>query len=117
MTKSQKQDANSVATIGSFDGVHRGHRCLLEQVRGIADKQGLKAMAVTFALSPKSVLGGSDMARLNSMEERVALLTQAGMDEVALLDVPMDSTIMYAMAMNWASRWYVARPAWRMARR
>ena len=96
MTKSQKQDANSVATIGSFDGVHRGHRCLLEQVRGIADKQGLKAMAVTFRLSPKSVLGGSDMTRLNSMEERVALLNQAGMDEVAVLDFTHEMAAMTA---------------------
>ena len=77
---------NCVATIGSFDGVHRGHRCLLKQVRKIADERNLKAMAVTFALSPKRVLGGSDMALLNSMEERQALLYQAGMDEVAVLD-------------------------------
>ena len=85
-----------VATIGSFDGVHRGHLCLLKQVRKIADERGLKAMAVTFALSPKSVLGGSDMARLNSMEERVALLTQAGMDEVALLDFTHEMAAMTA---------------------
>ena len=85
-----------VATIGSFDGVHRGHQCLLKQVREIADERGLKAMAVTFALSPKSVLGGSDMARLNSMEERVALLTQAGMDEVALLNFTHEMAAMTA---------------------
>ena len=85
-----------VATIGSFDGVHRGHLCLLKQVRKIADERGLKAMAVTFSLSPKSVLGGSDMARLNSMEERVALLTQAGMDEVALLDFTHEMAAMTA---------------------
>ena len=93
---SGKQPVHCVATIGSFDGVHRGHRCLLEQVRGIADERGLKAMAVTFALSPKSVLGGGDMARLNSMEERVALLTQAGMDEVALLDFTHEMAAMTA---------------------
>ena len=85
-----------VATIGSFDGVHRGHQCLLKQVREIADERGLKAMAVTFALSPKSVLGGSDMARLNSMEERVALLTQAGMDEVELLNFTHEMAAMTA---------------------
>ena len=93
---SGKQPVHYVATIGSFDGVHRGHRCLLEQVRGIADKQGLKAMAVTFRLSPKSVLGGSDMTRLNSMEERVALLNQAGMDEVAVLDFTHEMAAMTA---------------------
>lgn len=75
----------AVATIGSFDGVHRGHRCLLNQVRGIADERGLKAVAVTFALSPRKVLGGSDMAPLNGVEERVKLLREVGMDDVCVL--------------------------------
>lgn len=75
----------AVATIGSFDGVHRGHRCLLNQVRGIADERGLKAVVVTFALSPRKVLGGSDMAPLNGVEERVKLLREVGMDDVCVL--------------------------------
>ena len=76
---------NCVATIGSFDGVHRGHQCLLSQVRGIADERGLNAVAVTFARSPRKVLGGSDMAPLNSIEERLMLLREMGMDDVCVL--------------------------------
>ena len=41
-------NVNCVATIGSFDGVHRGHQCLLSQVRQIADERKLNAMAITF---------------------------------------------------------------------
>ena len=77
---------NCVATIGSFDGVHRGHQCLLGQVRKIADERMLKAMAITFATSPKKVLGATGIPQLTSIEERVALLRQAGMDEVSVLD-------------------------------
>ena len=77
---------NCVATIGSFDGVHRGHQCLLGQVRKIADERMLKAMAITFATSPKKVLGAPGIPQLTSIEERVALLRQAGMDEVSVLD-------------------------------
>lgn len=76
----------AVATIGSFDGVHRGHRCLLRQVRGIADERALKAVAITFGTSPKSVLGKGDCPKLSTADERVLLLRQAGMDEVAVLD-------------------------------
>ncbi len=75
-----------VATIGSFDGVHRGHQCLLRQVRHIADERGLRSMAVTFATSPKRVLGAIEEPQLNTMEERTTLLRQSGMDEVAVLD-------------------------------
>ena len=76
----------AVATIGSFDGVHRGHQCLLEQVRHIADERGMKAVAITFGTSPKRVLGRGDASVLSTTEERTALLHQAGMDEVAMLD-------------------------------
>lgn len=75
-----------VATIGSFDGVHRGHQCLLRQVRHIADERGLGAMAITFGTSPKRVLGMVDAPQLNSIDERTTLLRQSGMDEVTLLD-------------------------------
>ena len=75
-----------VATIGSFDGVHRGHQCLLRQVRHIADERGMNAVAITFGTSPKKVLGMAGVPQLTSTEERIALLRQAGMDEVAVLD-------------------------------
>ena len=77
---------NCVATIGSFDGVHRGHQCLLGQVRCIANERGLKAMAITFGTSPKRVLGMTDAAQLTTTKERTTLLRQQGMDEVAMLD-------------------------------
>ncbi len=76
----------SIATIGSFDGVHRGHQSLLRQVRHIADERGLRAMAVTFATSPKRVLGAVEEPQLSTTEDRTTLLRQSGMDEVALLD-------------------------------
>ena len=77
---------NCVATIGSFDGVHRGHQCLLSQVRHIADERGLRAMAITFGTSPRSVLGRGDCPQLTTADERATLLRQCGMDEVAVLD-------------------------------
>ena len=77
---------NYVATIGSFDGVHRGHQCLLRQVRSIADERGLDAVAITFGVSPKEVLGMPAAPQLSTKEERIDLLRQMGMDEVAVLD-------------------------------
>ena len=76
----------AIATIGSFDGVHRGHQCLLKQVRSIADERGLDAVAITFGTSPRKVLGMADAPQLSTIEERTTLLRQMGMDEVAVLD-------------------------------
>ena len=81
-----KNKRNTVATIGSFDGVHRGHQRLLSQVRRIADERGLDAIAITFATSPKKVLGIIDNPQLNTTEERMTLLHQLGMKEVVVLN-------------------------------
>ena len=80
-----KSPLRCVATIGTFDGVHRGHRCLLSQVRRMADERGLRAVAVTFATAPRAVLAGGVRASLTTTAERVALLREVGMDHVALL--------------------------------
>lgn len=44
------------ATIGCFDGVHRGHRYLISQVRDEARKQGLRSMLITFPVHPRQVM-------------------------------------------------------------
>ena len=85
-----------VATIGSFDGVHQGHRHLLCQVRHIADEHSLRAMAITFSKSPKRVLGFPDAPQLTSVEERTTQLYQMGMDEVAVLDFTHEMAAMSA---------------------
>ncbi len=46
-----------VLTIGTFDGVHRGHQLLLEETRGIARERGLKSAAYTYDIPPKRYLG------------------------------------------------------------
>ena len=86
----------AIATIGSFDGVHRGHRCLLDQVCHIANEHNLKAVSVTFSVSPKRVLGMCDAPQLTTLEERVERLREAGMDEVVLLDFTREMATMTA---------------------
>ena len=46
----------SVATIGFFDGVHRGHRFLIGQVTDEARRRGLRSMVITFDQHPRQVL-------------------------------------------------------------
>lgn len=86
----------TIATIGSFDGVHRGHQCLLQQVRHIADKLGGRTIAITFGTSPRRVLGMVDVPQLTTVDERTTLLRQSGMDEVILLDFTSQMSTMTA---------------------
>lgn len=73
-----------IATIGYFDGVHRGHRYLFEQMRRIADKERLCPTIYTFYEHPKKVLTGECPPLLSPGAERYALLEREG--EVRYMD-------------------------------
>lgn len=76
----------TAVTIGFFDGVHLGHRALLQRVRQEADARGLEAVAVTFDLHSLEVLHGQGMRpTLLTTLEKVEQLQTAGMQRVEVL--------------------------------
>ena len=76
----------SVVTIGMFDGVHRGHRALLDRVAAEAAARGLPAGAVTFDRHPLEVLRpDARPPLLTTLDRKVDLLGAAGMDFVLVL--------------------------------
>ena len=69
------------ATIGFFDGVHKGHVHLLESLKSIAAERGLKSMAITFPEHPRQILQSDYRPRLLSTpEDKVRLLEKTGID-------------------------------------
>ena len=74
------------ATIGFFDGVHRGHRFLLEQLREEACTRGMKSMAITFDRHPREVVQeGWHPQLLTVLEEKCTLLGETGIDVLVVL--------------------------------
>jgi riboflavin kinase/FMN adenylyltransferase len=77
----------TVVTVGMFDGVHRGHRALLDRVAAEAAARGVPAAAVTFDRHPLAVLRpGSEPPALTTLDRRVELLGEAGMGIVLVLE-------------------------------
>ena len=77
----------SVATIGFFDGVHRGHRFLIGQVRREAAARGLDAAVITFPVHPRQVLQCDYRPQLlTTPQEKLSLLAETGIDTCILLD-------------------------------
>ena len=73
-----------IATIGFFDGVHKGHCFLFEHLREIAAQRGLQPLIVTFDTHPRAILQSDYMPQLlTTLEERKALLSAFG--EVVVL--------------------------------
>jgi len=77
-----------VATIGTFDGVHRGHQFVVQQVVNQAHERGLDAVVLTFPNHPLQVLNQPSTlnCQLSTANEKTALLQKTGIDKVVLMD-------------------------------
>ena len=72
-------------TIGSFDGVHRGHCHLIGTMTQEAHAAGRVAVAVTFDPHPGALLGRRPQTTLSTIEERASLLAELGVDLLVVL--------------------------------
>ena len=75
----------AVACIGVFDGVHRGHRHVLEHLRAFADREGGEAVVITFDTHPRAILAHEAPAPLLSLAHRLVLLERLGVDATVVL--------------------------------
>lgn len=76
-----------VATMGFFDGVHLGHRFLIEETKRLAAEQGLPALVLSFWPHPRTVLRADFYPQLlTDQDERSALLETTGVDYLDVLD-------------------------------
>ena len=82
--------SGSVVSIGMFDGVHRGHRRVLQTLRATGRRLGLPTVVITFDPHPRAVLRPeSAPAMLASLEDRIELLTLTGAADHCLV-LPFD---------------------------
>lgn len=87
----------AAATVGFFDGVHRGHQHLIGQVASEARKRGLQTMVVTFDRHPRQVLKTDFQPQLlTSFEEKMERLEKAGVDCCTVLHFTPEMAAMTA---------------------
>jgi riboflavin kinase/FMN adenylyltransferase len=76
----------SAVTIGAYDGVHRGHRAVIAELRQRADELGLATAVVTFDRHPATVVRPESAPQLvNDLEQQLELLAATGVDHVVVL--------------------------------
>jgi riboflavin kinase / FMN adenylyltransferase len=85
---------NPVVTTGSFDGVHIGHKTILNRLHMLAEKYHGESVLITFDPHPRKVLypdtAGKDLKLINSQEEKLDLLAKAGLDNVVIVKFTKD---------------------------
>ena len=77
-----------IATTGFFDGVHLGHRLVIERLVSLARERGDESLVVTFWPHPRAVLqdGARELRLLNTLDEKRELLRSLAVDRVEVLD-------------------------------
>jgi len=79
------RDDASVVTVGTFDGVHRGHQAILDYLLHRAEERGGPSTLISFDPHPRSVVHGADVPLLTTVEERGEILQRLGLDRFVVV--------------------------------
>ena len=82
----QRINDPSAITVGSFDGVHLGHKFLLRQMNDFARQNYYKSVVVTFTPHPQEILHTQpNFFLINTFEQKITLLEKSGIDVVYVI--------------------------------
>jgi riboflavin kinase / FMN adenylyltransferase len=85
----------TLVSVGNFDGVHRAHQCVLEEIVARAQRRGGKSVAVSFEPHPMRILRpDSGLKLITPTAEKLRLLEQSGVDAALLLPFTRDLSLM-----------------------
>lgn len=71
---------NAIVSVGNFDGVHLGHKAIIDRMKEIKEKNGGSIVIVTFSPHPKSVFLNTDIKFINSNSRKSNILAKLGVD-------------------------------------
>jgi riboflavin kinase/FMN adenylyltransferase len=81
-----KKDSNTALTLGTFDGIHLGHKKIIEAVVKKASENGGRSFLITFDPHPRNVLSENSIKLLNSPDEKLEILENLDIDEVLVIN-------------------------------
>lgn len=83
-----------VVTVGAFDGVHAGHRVIINRLNQLAKKHKGSSVLITFYPHPRKVLypegAGKNLQLITTRDEKIRLLENAGLDHLVIMDFTLE---------------------------
>ena len=99
MNNKPQKGSGCVATIGMFDGVHRGHQLLIGMVANKARRMGLASTVITFDRAPRQVLDPKFCPQLlTTLEEKTEAVRTLGVDKLVVLTFTQETASLTAQA-------------------
>ncbi|MCG2588076.1 bifunctional riboflavin kinase/FAD synthetase [Rhodohalobacter sulfatireducens] len=91
-----KRNLKTVLTVGTFDGVHAGHKVLVNRVIDLAKEEDARSVIVTFDPHPRDIInpGQAGIKLLSSLDERSELLADLGVDEMVVIPFDRDFSLL-----------------------
>ncbi|MEP1306174.1 MAG: bifunctional riboflavin kinase/FAD synthetase [Balneola sp.] len=88
--------SNSVVTVGTFDGVHLGHKALIETVVRKADERKARSVVISFDPHPRDIInpGSAGIKQLTTIRERREILEEIGIDILLIIPFTRDFSLM-----------------------
>lgn len=81
----KEENYPTVVTIGTFDGVHVGHRKIIDKLVANANANKLNSTILTFFPHPRMVLQqANELKLLNTLDEKIAILESSGLDQLII---------------------------------
>ena len=77
---------DTIVTIGTFDGVHKGHQAIINRLNNIAKREGLESVVLTFDPHPRHVIYPDDqeLRLIHTIEEKIEVLSNTGLQNLVL---------------------------------
>ncbi|HEX6982174.1 MAG TPA: bifunctional riboflavin kinase/FAD synthetase [Balneolaceae bacterium] len=91
-----KRKVNSVVTVGTFDGVHAGHRAIMDTVAQKAKERDARSVIVTFDPHPRDIIspGDAGIKLLTTLQERAEILEELGIDLLVVIPFDRDFSLL-----------------------
>ena len=84
------QLVTSVVTIGTFDGLHRGHQEILKHLASLGQAKNVDSVVVTFDPHPRKVLNNEDIPLIQSLDQKLLILDKLGINKVLIINFTTD---------------------------
>ena len=74
----------SILTLGTFDGVHKGHRKIISNLKSEAKRNNLRSIILTFFPHPRNIVSSEIIKSISTIDEKTKIFSDLGVDELII---------------------------------